>query len=165
MTSWFFAIIEISVIACAVLGGVFLTFSDFVMPSLDKAETAAGVEVMQIINREVFKSVFMVLFFGMAALSPLLIGYAYFYVGGPAMALIAAGGAIYLLGVFSVTAVFNVPMNNMLGAMDFSSADAASYWKLTYFPKWTFWNWVRAIACAASATCFLLAGIRLVQLP
>ena len=75
-SSWFFIVCEISVIACGVVSGVFLTFSDFVMRSLDGARTAAGVEVMQVINREVFRSVFMFLLLGMSALSPFLIGYA-----------------------------------------------------------------------------------------
>ena len=75
MTSiWFFIVCEISVIACGLVSGVFLTFSDFVMRSLDGARTAAGVEVMQVINREVFRSVFMFLLLGMSALSPFLIG-------------------------------------------------------------------------------------------
>ena len=43
--AWFFILCEISVIACGVVSGVFLTFSDFVMRSLDGARTAAGVEV------------------------------------------------------------------------------------------------------------------------
>jgi len=164
MTStWFFIACEISIIACAVVAGVFLTFSDFVMRSLDRANTAAGIEVMQVINREVFKSVFMVLLLGMSALSPLLIGYAYFNLTGPASALIVTGGAIYLAGVFAVTLVFNVPMNNRLDATDYSSSEAESYWKTTYFPDWTFWNYVRTIASMASATCFLLACVWLAE--
>ena len=164
MTStWFFIVCQISVIACALVSGVFLTFSDFVMRSLDGARTAAGVEVMQVINREVFRSVFMVLLLGMSALSPFLIGYAYFRVAGSASTLIMTGGAIYLAGVFVVSLVFNVPMNNRLEAKEYSSAEAATYWTNTYMPHWTFWNYVRAIASAASAICFLIASVWLAQ--
>ncbi len=161
--AWFFILCEISVIACAVVSGVFLTFSDFVMRSLDGARTAAGVEVMQVINREVYRSVFMVLLLGMSALSPFLIGYAFFRVAGPASALIMAGGAIYLAGVFVVTLVFNVPMNNRLDAKEYSGAEAAAYWTDTYMPHWTFWNYVRAIASAGSAICYLVACVWLAQ--
>jgi uncharacterized membrane protein len=165
MSTWFFIVCQFSIIACAVVGGVFLTFSDFVMRSLDTANTASGIEVMQVINREVFKYVFMALLLGMSALSLLIIGYAYFYINGPASTLIMAGGAIYLAGVFAVTVVFNVPMNNHLDAMDRSATEAASYWKNTYYPDWTFWNHVRTIASVASATCYLVACIWLVQVP
>jgi len=164
MTStWFIVVCEISVIACGVVSGVFLTFSDFVMRSLDRAETAAGVEVMQVINREVFRSLFMFLLLGMSALSPLMIGYAYFHVAGSASALIMTGGAVYFIGVFVVSLVFNVPMNNRLDAKEFCGAEAATYWRNNYLPRWTLWNYVRAIASAASAICFLIACVWLAQ--
>lgn len=164
MTStWFFVLCEISVISCAIVAGVFFTFSDFVMRSLAVARPAAGVEVMQAISREVFRSVFMVLLLGMTALSPLLIGYASLFIAGSAATLIMIGGAVYLVGVFVVTLVFNVPMNQRLAAMEFSSTEAATYWAATYMPRWTFWNYVRAIASAASAICYVVACGWLVQ--
>ncbi len=164
MTStWFFVVLEISVIACGLVSGVFLTFSDFVMRSLDRAKTAAGVEVMQVINREVFRSVFMVLLLGLSALSPFLIGCAYFNIAGPTSALVMTGGAIYLGGVFVVTLVFNVPMNKRLDAKEYAGAEAATYWTTTYMPRWTFWNHVRAIASAGAAACYLVASVWLAQ--
>jgi uncharacterized membrane protein len=159
----FFIALEISVIACGLVAGVFLTFSDFVMRALDRSRPAAGVEVMQVINREVFRTVFMVMLLGMSTAAPLLIGYAYLYVSGPASGWVVAGGALYLAGVFGVTLVFNVPMNQRLDTMDYAGADAASYWAATYMPRWTFWNHARAIASAAAAACFLVAGILLAQ--
>ena len=162
-SSWIFIICQIAVIASAVVSGVFLTFSDFVMRSLNGAKTEAGVEVMQVINREVFRSVFMFLLLGMSALSPILAGIAYFRVDGPASSLIILGGAIYFLGVFVVSLVFNVPMNNRLDAKEYSGPEAATYWTNTYMPHWTFWNYVRAITSAGAAVCFLVASIWLAQ--
>jgi uncharacterized membrane protein len=162
MSTWFFVLLEVSVIACAIVGGVFLTFSDFVMKSLDGADAAAGIDVMQRINRDVFSSVFMALLLGMAALAPIIVGYAYLHLSGPACTLIITGGLVYLVGVFAVTAIMNVPMNNALEAMEYSSIEAIAYWKSTYVIDWTNWNWMRAVASAASAACYLLACIRLV---
>jgi uncharacterized membrane protein len=152
-----------SIIGCAVVAGVLLTFSDFVMRSLNGAKTSAGVEVMQVINREVFKTVFMTLAASVLFAAPVLMGYAYVNLVGPAAALMIAGGAIYFGGVLVVTLVFNVPMNNRLAGWDCAGVDAAAYWANTYFPRWTFWNWVRAIASAVSAACYLLACIWLAQ--
>jgi uncharacterized membrane protein len=163
MSAWLFLLCEFSIISCAVVGGVFLTFSDFVMRSLAGADAATGTEVMQVINREVFRSVFMVLLLVMSALSPFLIGYAYLHLAGPASTLIVAGGAIYLVGVSAVTTAFNVPMNNRLAASHLSSSEAASYWKTKYLPDWTFWNSVRAIASVTSAICYLFAVSILTQ--
>jgi len=164
VVTWFLFLCEVSILACALIAGVFLTFSDFVMRSLNAAHVDSGIEVMQMINIEVFKTIFMVMLLGMSALSPVLIGYAYFKLTGPTSVLIMIGAAIYLVGVFAVTLVFNVPMNNHLAHLDYSNAEAAAYWTSTYFPQWTFWNSVRASASAASAVCYLIACIRLVQL-
>lgn len=162
-SAWFLILCGFSIISCAVVAGVLLTFSDFVMRSLNGAKTAAGVEVMQVINREVFKTVFMTLSGALLLATPVLMGYAYRNLVGPAETLIIAGGAIFIGGVFAVTLIFNVPMNNRLAGLDCSGDDAAAYWANTYFPNWTFWNWVRSIASAASATCYLLALVWLAQ--
>ena len=159
MTSWFPVVLEISIIASAVVSGVFLTFSDFVMRSLDKADRAAGIQVMQVINREVFHWVFMTLLLELSALSPLLAGFAYFNLAGPGALLVEAGGMIYFIGVFVVSLIFNIPMNNRLARLSHTSAEAAEYWSNTYFPKWTYWNYVRAISACAAAICFLLVSL------
>lgn len=162
-TTWFFIVLEFSAIACGLVSGVFLTFSDFVMRSLNGAKPAAGIEVMQVINREVYSSVFIALLLGMSALSPLLAGYAYLYIAGPTASLIMAGSAIYLTGVLGVTLACNVPMNTRLDAMELASPQAATYWTGTYFPRWTMWNHIRTFASAASAICFLVACVWLAQ--
>lgn len=75
MSTWLLFLCQFSIIAFALVGGVFLAFSDFIMRSLDTANSPGGIEVMQVINREVFKWVFMTLFMGMAAVSIVIIGY------------------------------------------------------------------------------------------
>jgi len=149
----------VSVIASGLVAGVFLTFSDFVMKSLAAAEPAAGIEAMQIINRKVFRTVFMVLLLGMSALSLVLAGYAYVSASGPGANWAIAGGGLYFVGVFIVTLVGNVPMNTRLEGMDYKSVEVASYWR-TYVPVWSRWNSVRTVASAAAAVCFLIACIQ-----
>ncbi len=153
---------QIAVIACGLVSGVFLTFSDFVMKSLAATEPAGGIQSMQLINRKVYKTVFMVLLLGMSFVSPVFIGYAYFYVSGPAMYPIVVGGVVYFFGVFIVSLLFNVPMNQRLDVMDYTAKDTHAYWQ-TYVPVWSFWNYIRAIASGGAAVCFLLASVWLVQ--
>jgi uncharacterized membrane protein len=162
-STWVLVLCGLSTIGCAVVAGVLLTFSDFVMRSLNAAQTGAGIEVMQRINREVFKTVFMTLSAALLLLSPVLMAYAYVNLVGPAAALILVGGALYVAGV-AVTLVFNVPMNEHLARLDYSGAEGAAYWSSTYFPQWTFWNWVRVVCSAAAAGCYLVASVWLVQM-
>ncbi len=163
MSTWFLILCQFSIIAFALVGGIFLAFSDFIMRSLDRAHSPAGIEVMQVINREVFKYVFMTLFLGMAAVSLVIIGYTYAYLAGPAATLIMLAAGLYLVGVFGVTLLFNVPLNNLLKDMDYTSDEALDFWKTRYLPNWTFWNSVRTFASVLAASCYLFAMIWLAQ--
>ncbi len=149
---------QFAILAYALVGGVFLAFSDFIMRSLSLTGGVGGVDAMQVINREVFRWVFMALFLGMAAVSLVISGYAAISLSGPAGTLILLSGLVYLFGCFGVTVLFNVPMNEALAGMDLAAEATQSYWTGTYLPRWTFWNSVRTIACGLSAM-LLLTGL------
>lgn len=158
MSPYVFVLLQLSILAYAVVCGVFLAFSDFIMRALARTGGIGGVDAMQVINREVFRWVFMALFLGMAAVSLLIAGYALLQLGGPAGSLIALAAVTYLVGCFAVTVFFNVPMNEALAGMDGSREDTRAYWTGTYLPRWTFWNTVRTVACTAAAG-LLLIGV------
>jgi len=158
MSTWFFFLSQFSILAFGVLAGVFLAFSDFIMRSLSLSHGAAGIEAMQVINREVFRYVFMILFMGMAPVSLVLAGYGAFAISGPGSTLIALAGIVYLIAVFGVTVVFNVPLNEALAPMDPGTQSTRRFWTDTYLLRWTFWNSVRTFACAA-ASGLLLWGL------
>merc|ERR1712194_647919 len=71
------------------------------------------------------------------------------------------GAALLLVGEFGVTAGCNVPLNDQL--KDFLAQpndgvkQAALFFKDTYLVSWTFWNTVRTVASAGTATCYALA--------
>ena len=156
---------HLAVLAYALVGGVFLAFSDFIMRSLSLTSGHGGAEAMQVINREVFRWVFMALFLGMAAVSVLIAGYAWIALSGPAGTLIGVAALVYLVGCFGVTVAFNVPMNEALAGMDLAEASTQSYWRGTYLPRWTFWNSVRTGAAALSAALLLFGLLWMAQSP
>ncbi|MEH6724582.1 MAG: anthrone oxygenase family protein [Hyphomicrobiales bacterium] len=158
MPIWLFLLTQFSILAYALLCGVFLAFSDFIMRALADAGGIAGIEAMQSINRAVFRWMFMALFLGMVPASLIISGYSVVNLGSPATALMLLAGLIYLIGCFGVTIVFNVPMNEALAGMDMSADATRHYWTRTYLPRWTFWNTIRTVACLAAAG-FLLAGL------
>ena len=165
MSVTIFFILQVSILAYALVAGVFLAFSDFIMRSLAITGGIGGVEAMQVINREVFRWIFMTLFLGMAVVSLGLAGYAWVGLGGAAGALILGAALVYLIGCFGVTVVFNVPMNQALAGMDLSSEATRAYWLQTYVPRWTFWNSVRTVAAALSAGLLLFGMMGLTQGP
>ena len=138
------------------VAGVFLAFSDFVMRSLGAARPDAGIEAMQIINRKVHSSVFLVWLLGLAPVSAALAAYANFRIDGPAAPWFVAGGAVYVIGTFAVTMLGNVPMNRRLDAMPANASATAEYWD-SYATFWTMWNHVRT-ASSALASALFLAG-------
>lgn len=147
-----------SALIVGLIAGVFLAFSDFVMRSLSAATPVAGIEAMQLINRKVFSSVFLVWLLGMAPASVVLAAYAWAFVDGPAQGWFIAGGAIYVVGVFLVTMLGNVPMNRRLDAMVPQGPATQVYWT-TYATFWTLWNHVRTAASAAAAACFMIGCV------
>ncbi len=163
MSPFFLVFTHFAVLAYALVGGVFLAFSDFIMRALSVTSGHGGAEAMQAINREVFRWVFMTLFLGLAVMSLALIVLAVLGQTGPAAPFVAAAGLVYLLGCFGVTVVFNVPMNEALAGMDLSQDATRAYWTGTYLPRWTFWNTVRTVACAVAAALLLFGLTMLAQ--
>ena len=163
MSTWYFFLAQFTILAYALLGGVFLAFSDFIMRSLAYTGGSGGVEAMQVINREVFRWIFMTLFIGMAGVSIVISGYAAVNLSGPAGSLIALAGIVYVVGCFGVTVIFNVPMNEALAHMDLTARSTQEYWTGTYLPRWTFWNSVRTIACTVAAALLLFGTMWMSQ--
>lgn len=146
-------------LASAVLGGVFLAFSDVVMRSLAKADS--GAQAMQIINREVFTSVFGALLWGMLVVALIIMAYSLLNVEGPAKLMVVAAALAYGVGVGVVSGLFNVPMNNILDGMSWPSTQTTVYFQSSYVPDWKAWNHVRTAACTAAAACYMAAFLAL----
>jgi uncharacterized membrane protein len=100
---------------------------------------------MNSVNTVIVRSLFMPVFLGStltAAASGVL---ALFRWGEPAATAKLAGGVIHKLGMFVVTMVFNVRLNNVLAAVDPTSAQAGDLWA-RFLRDWRFWNHVRTMA-------------------
>lgn len=163
MSPFIFFALQFAIIAYALVSGVFLAFSDFIMRSLAHTGGIGGVDAMQVINREVFRWVFMTLFIGMAPVSVAIAAYGGLVVGNQEGLFFVFAGLIYVVGCFGVTVFCNVPMNEALAGMDASSTTARDYWTETYLPRWTFWNTVRTFASAISASLLLFGLLWMTQ--
>ena len=112
----------------ALIANVFLRFSDFVMRGMALAPGTAGPNAMVAINWTVNHPTFMVLFIGLLAVPVALALWALGQVDGIALSLVLARSLSYSLGVFAVTGLGNVLMNNRLDAMSESMEQTAIYW-------------------------------------
>lgn len=150
-------ILMIAGLAAALVAGVFLGFSDFIMRGLAQAPASQGAAGMVGLNRTVYRSVFMVLLMGLVPMSGILGLSALWQFEGAAWALTLAGGATYLIGVLAVTGMGNVPMNTRLEGIDGLPRETADYWP-RYAQRWTRLNHVRTAGSAVAALCWLTAA-------
>ena len=145
-----------SAIGCGLLAGVYFAFSAFIMTSLARIAPAAGIAAMNSINIEIVKSLFMPMFIGTTLTAAGLAGLGIFRWSEPGSIALLAGGIIYVIGMFAVTAVFNVPLNDALAAVDPASAEGAALWA-RFLKDWTFWNHVRTITSLVPCALFIFA--------
>jgi uncharacterized membrane protein len=140
-------------LGCGLLGGLYFAFSTFIMTALGRIDQTAGISAMNAINTTILRSLFMPMFFGTTLAGLALAGLAVFRWSEPGAVAMLVGGVLNAVGMFGVTMVFNVPLNNALAAVDPRSGEAAPVWA-RYLRDWTFWNHVRTVACLVAAALF-----------
>lgn len=150
-----------AVLGSGIVAGVLLSFSSFMIRTLRELAADDGIRVMQSINRTIVRSPFILAFIGTTLLSGTLIVFGVVLTTRGAEQAAAApwlitAGAVYLLGTFLVTALFNVPRNTALDRVDPGSASGQAVWR-DYLTTWVRWNHVRTVAACAATVFFALS--------
>ncbi|MBR9792723.1 MAG: DUF1772 domain-containing protein [Gammaproteobacteria bacterium] len=143
-----FYLTMLTALLCALMAGIYFAFSVVVMPSLRRLGDEQGARVMRQINRDILQSSFMPLFWASSLLCLVLL------VSGQSELTMFAG-AIYLTGMLGVTALFNVPLNNRLE--EARKNETHQIWQ-HYLSRWQWFNHIRAISAALSASLFVAAA-------
>jgi uncharacterized membrane protein len=143
-------------IGCGLLAGVYFAFSAFIMTALRRIEPLQATASMNSINATILGSLFMPFFYGTTLASLVLVFVGLTRRSEPGAMAMLAGGIIYIIGMFLCTIVFNVPLNNALGAVNADSGEAARVWA-RYLNDWTFWNHLRTIASTAAGALYVAA--------
>ena len=150
------ALLWFAAIGCGLLAGLYFAFSAFIMTSLGRIGPAAGISAMNAINVDIVRSLFMPLFFGTTLACAVLAALAGLRWQEPGAIAAICGSVLYVVGMFVVTMVFNVPLNTQLAAVDPATSAAAPVWA-RYLTDWTFWNHVRTIASTGAVVLFIVA--------
>ncbi len=145
-------------LASALSAGFFYTYSVSVMPGLAAADPSSAIRAMQGINAVIRTPTFAFAFFG-ALLFPLAASLAAWIGRARQVALLAfLSAALYGLGVFAVTFLVNVPLNEALASANPTSDTAASLWA-NYYGPWTTWNHVRTVCACLAFGLFAAAAV------
>jgi len=145
----------------AVIGGVFSAFSEFVMSGLLRTAPAGGIEAMQHINRTVIKTQFVAGILSIALFSVLFAIYSATVFDGAALVTLILAPIVYLPTVFFMTIIGNVPMNNRLERLDYTTLEAEAYW-VKYGRDWTRLNHIRTLGSVFTAGLYIIAAITLI---
>jgi uncharacterized membrane protein len=126
------------------------------MKALGRLPADAGIAAMQTINITVITPWFLAPFLLAAGACIAVMAAALLRWHEPGSIFLLSGGALYLIGSFLVTLVFNIPRNEALAAVAPADIAGTAYWA-EYLSSWTFWNHVRTVAALIAAALLLIA--------
>ena len=138
--------------ATGLTAGVYLAFSTMVMPALARTPPNSALAMMQRINDLAVRPVFMIVFFG-AAVGSALVLFTAWWPGGnrDAGATIAA---VLSLASFVTTVAVNVPRNRRIAGLNPDSAADRGTW-LALSRQWSRGNHVRAVCAGLALVAYL----------
>ena len=141
----------ITLLFTGLMAGFFFSYTFSVNLGLQKLKDKEYLLAMQNINKEVLNPVFFSCFFGtllFCIVSTLLsIDFS-----SPKFYVILLSALLYIFGVFVITGLQNVPLNNQLESFAIESANEEALQKMrTLFEApWNYWNNVRTISSIIS---------------
>ena len=156
------SILLLSVIMTALSAGLFYGWVVSVIPGTKKITDQAYLETMQTINREILNAGFFIIFFGSLFLLIASTFLRYQVKVDTAFYLTLLATLVYLFGTIGVTMFGNVPLNNVVEALDLSSFTKEDYHnaRLAYEGKWNTLNLIRTVCALGSFVLVLLALVR-----
>ncbi len=160
MDEFIFVVTFLAALGTALLAGNFFAFSAFLMRALGGLSAERGIVAMQAITVAIKWPVFLILFFGTAALCAVLAGSALLHWGTPGSCYLLAGTLLFLLGTFAVTMMRNVPFNRELIAVAPDTKEARDLWK-RFQASWSLWNHVRTISAFLACAALILALVEM----
>jgi uncharacterized membrane protein len=151
-----FVVTLLAALGTALLAGNFFAFSAFFMKALGGLSAERGIVAMQAVTAAIRKPIFLVVFFGTAALCAVLAVVALMHWGAPGSCYLLAGTLLFIVGAFLVTMMRNVKLNAQLTAVAPDTKEGRELWK-RFQSSWILWNHVRTIASLLACASLILA--------
>lgn len=136
----------VSITFSGAMFGFFFAWICSTMWGLDRVDPNIAISAMQAMNASVRNWVFAPVFFGTPLLLIVVALTGWIFNERRLATCLAMAGIIYLLGVMVPTMTVNVPLNEVLSAVEtpLDLAEANRIW-WNYSDPWQFWNVIRAV--------------------
>lgn len=134
------------------IAGLFYAYSCSVNPGLARLKDLEYLSAMQHINNAILNPVFFLTFVGTLLLLPISTWLQYTQGNSNTYYLLLMASLIYIIGVFGITAVGNVPLNDMLAKTDLSflSITELSALREKFEKPWLRYHHIRTISVVIS---------------
>ena len=151
-------LIILTTLTTGLSAGFFVTWSVSVIPGLNKLSNEAFIRSMQSINRYIQNPVFFIIFFGPIVLLA-LVSYQLYNLGQlGTFKWILASLILYVIGVFGVTVIGNVPLNNRLAKVDLESSETElNTQRVAFEQPWNKYHYIRTVVSVLAFVCIAIA--------
>ena len=152
-------ILLIAATTTALMAGLFYSYSCSVNPGLGRLPDAEYIDAMQSINRSIQNPLFFVSFFGALVLLPLSAYLHYRESLSIRFWLLLIAAIVYLIGVFGITVLGNIPLNETLDKFHLLSAskEAIIAQRAKFEGRWNNLNSIRTIASTLAIILVIIA--------
>ncbi len=143
------------------IAGLFFAYQCSVINGLGALKDREYLSAFQSINRVIQNPVFFTSFLGCVILLPIATYMSYKLGAEQVTSYLVASTIIYIIGVFGVTVIFNVPLNNALDVFDIHSAtdSQAHAMRYSFETSWNRWNLVRTLAAIGSFLALVIPSL------
>jgi uncharacterized membrane protein len=119
-------VLLLTAVASALSGGLFYAWSCSVIPGLKKLPDDCYIRAMQSFNKAILNPLFFLSFMGALILLPICVYLNYAHDLSIRFYLLLIALILYVVGVFGVTALGNIPLNRQLDNFTLAGASAQS---------------------------------------
>ena len=152
-------ILTITVLFSGLIAGLLFSYSCSVNLGLHHLTDIDYIKTMQAINVEIQNIYFFIVFMGLLLLLPASTWLNYSLNNKVTFYLMLTATLFYFIGVFGVTALGNVPLNNQLAKIDLAntSEETLSTFRSHFEINWTKYHLIRTMASFVSFLLTILA--------
>ena len=150
--------IVLLIVITGLMAGIYFAFSVFIMKSLSMLPELEAAKAMNKINDVILNTLFLPVFVVSTLWFSGLIIWSITDWQGLESQLVIMTAVIYIVGMFTVTAFGNVPLNNALKSAANDEMKLVAHWR-KYLTHWTRLNHVRTLSSIAACTLLTLSQV------